>query len=172
LNININNIWPVYYKNKIDASTGELWKIISKAEHLNLVHPFCESNEIINWNGKGSIDVLTYLNGLTYFRNFVSWNEKEGYSLFIGRKRGKKSKVIWEIIEENESTYLKITVYPYLLSSISKFFSFLPHKIFVEPLLRNYLKSVVLGINYYLTNKKPVPRNHFGKHIWFSKFKT
>ncbi len=170
MNININNIWPVYYKNKIDASTVELWEIISREEHLNLVHPFCKSNEIIKWDGKGSTDVLTYLNGLTYFRNFVSWNENEGYSLYIGRKRGKKSKVIWEISKEDENTFLKITVYPYLLSSISKFFSFLPHKIFVEPLLRKYLKSVVFGINFYLTKKRPVPRNHFGKHIWFSKF--
>ena len=170
MNIEKENVWPVFYKKKIDCKPDELWKLISQPNHLNLVHPFCKSNEIVKWKGNGSEDVLVYLNGLTYFRYFIEWKENEGYTLLIGSKRGKKSKVIWEISNENGFTYLKITVFPYLLSSISKFFSFLPHKIFVNPILKNYLKSVLFGINYYITKNSPVPRNNYGKHIWFSKF--
>ena len=56
---------------KIDSSAQELWKIISKPGNLNLTHPFCKKNDIIKWYGKGSKDVLIYLNGLTYFREFT-----------------------------------------------------------------------------------------------------
>ena len=166
----MKNTWPISFKKKINSSIEDLWKIITKPNHLDLVHPFCKSNEVIKWNGKDSKDVLIYLNGLTFFRNFIEWNEKKGYTLLIGRKRGKKSKVVWEITNSKDSTFLKITVYPYLLNSIPKFLSYLPYKIFIGPILKNYLQSVVCGIDWYLTNKKKIPRNYFGKHIWFSKF--
>jgi len=35
--------------------------------------------------------------------------------------------------------------------------------------LENYLRSVIGGINWYLINKEPVSKNHFGTHPWFSK---
>ena len=102
---------------KIDSSAQEVWKIISKPGNLNLTHPFCKKNDIIKWDGKGSKDVLIYLNGLTYFREFTDWKNKIGYTLLIGRKRGPKSKVIWEINSTNNSVCLTITVYPYLLKN-------------------------------------------------------
>jgi hypothetical protein len=34
--------------------------------------------------------------------------------------------------------------------------------------LKKYLKSVLGGIRWYLQNENSVPRNHFGKHKWFS----
>ena len=34
---------------------------------------------------------------------------------------------------------------------------------------KKYLKSVIAGIDYYLKNRKTVPRNYFGKHKWFSE---
>ena len=105
---------------KIDSSAQELWKIISKPGNLNLTHPFCKKNDIIKWDGKGSKDVLIYLNGLTYFREFTDWKNKIGYTLLIGRKRGPKSKVIWEINSTNNSVCLTITVYPYLLKKMAK----------------------------------------------------
>ena len=57
--------WPITLKKKINSSSNDLWKLISEPEHLNLVHPFCRSNEIIVWNEKEHKDVLVYLNGLT-----------------------------------------------------------------------------------------------------------
>ena len=50
-----------------------------------------------------------------------------------------------------------------------KIISYIPHKIIVEPYLKKYLKSVIGGIDYYLKNRKTVPRNYFGKHEWFSE---
>ena len=162
--------WPITLKKKINCSSNDLWKLISEPEHLNLVHPFCKSNEIIVWNEKEHKDVLVYLNGLTYFREFIVWNENKGYKLLIGRKRGKKSKVEWNITTQNNSVFLSITVYPYLLNSWPRLISYFPYILFIKPVLKKYLSSVIGGINWYLTNDKPVPKNHFGKHMWFSKY--
>ena len=79
-----NNSRSISVTQKIDSSALELWKIISKPGNLNLTHPFCKKNDIIKWNGKGSKDILIYLNGLTYFRDFTDWNNQKGYSLLIG----------------------------------------------------------------------------------------
>ena len=161
-------IHSVSYEKKISSSKKELWDLISSPEHLNLVHPFCKSNESIHWDKKKSKDVLVYLNGMVYFRDFTSWEDENGYELMIGRKRGKKSRVVWKIKSDDKSVSLKITVYPYLLSSWPRVMSLIPYKFIISPLLKSYLKSVISGINYYLINQKPVEKNHFGKHIWFS----
>tara|TARA_B100001175_G_C19494336_1_gene634391 strand:+ start:293 stop:793 length:501 start_codon:yes stop_codon:yes gene_type:complete len=165
----MNKSWPIFYKRKIDSTVEDLWKLIAKPGNLNLVHPFCKSNEIIKWDGVGSSDVLVYLNGLTYFREFTEWEINKGYTLLIGSKRGPKSKVVWEITSSNNSTYLSITVYPHLLNNWPKLFSFIPYAILIKPRLKSYLKSVIGGINWHLINKVSLPKNHFGKHIWFSK---
>ncbi len=158
----------VSFEKKIGSSKKELWELISSAEHLNLVHPFCMSNESIHWDKQNSKDVLVYLNGMVYFRDFTSWDDENGYELMIGRKRGKKSRVVWKIKSDDKSVSLKITVFPYLLSNWPRIMSLIPYKFIISPLLKSYLKSVISGINYYLINQKPVKKNHFGKHIWFS----
>ena len=43
---------PVSYEKIISSSKKELWELISSPEHLNLVHPFCKSNESIEWDKK------------------------------------------------------------------------------------------------------------------------
>ena len=90
--VTVNKSRSISITQKIDSSAFELWKIISKPGNLNLTHPYCKKNDIIKWNKKGSKDVLIYLNGLTYFREFTDWDNQKGYSLLIGKKRGPKSK--------------------------------------------------------------------------------
>tara|TARA_B100000989_G_scaffold81062_1_gene57814 strand:- start:34 stop:324 length:291 start_codon:yes stop_codon:yes gene_type:complete len=93
---------------------------------------------------------------------------KRGYSLEIGTKNGRKSLVEWKISTKNQNIYLSIKVYTFFMRDKNLILSFLPHFIFIYPNLRRYLKSVIGGINYYLKNKKRVPRNYFGSHRWFS----
>ena len=83
--------WPISVEKEIDASTEKIWNIISKEGNLNLVHPFCKNNYALAWASENSVDVLEYLNGLTFIREFKTWNPGEGYSLLIGTKKGKKS---------------------------------------------------------------------------------
>lgn len=160
----------VGFEKEIKSSVKNLWKLISTKEHLNIIHPFCMINEAIEWDDTSRKDMLVYLNGLRYFRYFQTWSENEGYSLLIGTKRGKKSEVNWKIRSENDRTFLRISVKPYLFENYPMLIYRFLFYIIVKPMLRSYLKSVLGGIDWYMRNKKPVPRNNFGKHLWFSKF--
>ena len=141
---NLKKSWSVRYKMKIDSNVDDLWNVITKPGHLEMVHPFCKENYPI---------LLVYTNGVKLIREFKSWNEKQGYSLEIGTKNGRKSLVEWEISAENQKTYLSIRVYTFFMRERSLIISFLPHFIFIYPNLRKYLKSVIGGIKYYLKNK-------------------
>jgi|TARA_B000000609_G_scaffold58658_1_gene43453 hypothetical protein len=147
---------------------GELWNAISKENNLNDTHPFCKENEILVWNDENHQDKLVYLNGLTFIREFSEWFEGTGYNLWIGTKRGPKSYVEWRITEHSLGSELKITVYPFFFRKWPKFIAFLPYYLYINPKLTSYLNSVVGGFKWYLDKGTAVPRNHFGKHRWFS----
>ena len=153
---------------QINTTEEELWDVISQPGHLELTHPFSKSHSVISWPGVESKDVLIYLSGLRYERYFTDWNEGKGYTLQIGGKEGKKSKVIWEISSDENNIFLSITIYPHFLANTPRFFSFLPYKLLIRPKLTTYLHSVLGGINYYIVEKESVPKNHFGTHKWFS----
>ena len=125
-------------------------------------------NTIIKWEKGNHSDILEYLNGLVYIRNFYKWEEKRGYSLLIGEEKKQQSKVVWEINSQKNKTFLTITVYPYFIKNSPKFITFFPYYLFVIPKLKSYLKSVINGIDFYIKTKKPIPKNYFGKHSWFS----
>ena len=153
---------------EINATEDELWDVISQPGHLELTHPFSKSHSVTSWPGVESNDVLIYLSGLRYERYFIDWNEGNGYTLQIGGREGKKSKVIWEISSKENKTFLSITIYPHFLANTPRFFSFLPYELLIRPKLTSYLNSVLGGIDYYLVKKESVPKNHFGTHKWFS----
>tara|TARA_Y100000748_G_scaffold237912_1_gene201953 strand:+ start:34 stop:528 length:495 start_codon:yes stop_codon:yes gene_type:complete len=153
---------------EINATEDELWDVISQPGHLELTHPFSKSHSVTSWPGVESNDVLIYLSGLRYERYFTDWSEGNGYTLQIGGREGKKSKVIWEISSEENKTFLSITIYPHFLANTPRFFSFLPYELLIRPKLTSYLNSVLGGIDYYLVKKESVPKNHFGTHKWFS----
>ena len=160
---------PISQSRYFKISADNLWELISSPGNLNDCHPYCLSNDVIQWNEEGHKDCLIYLNGRTYIRKFQSWNEGKGYTLDIGEEGGRQSFVIWSIeeISENKSK-LSITVYPYLLAKLPRIISFLPYTIWIRPRLEKYLKSVLTGFEFVAINNKPVPRNYFGRHPWFS----
>jgi hypothetical protein len=147
----------------------ELWRMISRVDNLNECHPFCRSNKAISWDKNSRQDRLIYLNGMTYIRQFLTWKEGDGYDLIIGKEGGPQSYVVWEIKElGDDKSSLTITVYPYLLTNLSKIISYLPFRFYIQPKLKTYQKSVLNGFRYYNETGKPVPRNHWGRHSWFS----
>jgi hypothetical protein len=167
--ISIKTNSPISVEKSFDVSSDVLWKLISTPGNLNDCHPFCESNELIQWDEDGHVDRLVYLNGRTYIRQFLTWDEGGGYTLRIGEENGLQSFVQWEIdaVSENKSQ-LTITVYPYLLAGFPKIVSFLPYQFWIKPRMRRYLHSVVSGFEYVARTGEPVLRNHFGRHPWFS----
>ena len=165
---NFTKIWKAQYEMKIDSSVASIWEIITKPKNLELVHPFCKSNETINWPGVGSKDILIYHSGLKYIREFLTWDKEKGYSLLIGEKNKDRSYVVWKIFKRGNDNHLKITVYPYFLRDYPKLVSFLPYHLLIIPKLTEYLKNVVRGIDWYLKTGKKIEKNQFGKHSWFS----
>ena len=151
-----------------DCSVESLWEIVSSPNYLNNVHPFCKDNSIIQWNNKHHEDKIIYLNERTYIRRFVSWRDLEGYDLWIGDSNKNQSFVEWRLERVSTGSKLTITVYPFLLSSWPKVFSFLPYFLYINIKLKSYLFSVLSGIEWYVQKKTPVPKNQFGRHSWFS----
>ena len=160
---------PVSNSADFDVSSDKLWEAISEPGNLNDSHPFCESNEVISWEEGDRTDRLVYLSGLNFVRKFKTWEEGAGYTLLIGEEGGSQSYVEWEITPlEDGRSRLTITVYPYILARLPRILAFVPHAIWVRPRLEAYLKSVVSGFRYHLEEGGRVPRDHFGKHPWFS----
>ena len=151
----------------LKKSVEDVWQVISSKNTLELFHPFCSRNKVISW-GDVKVDELVYLNGLTFIREISEWFEGIGYNLWIGTKRGPRSYVEWRIKEHTLGSELTITVYPHLLRKWPRLISFLPYYLYINPKLTSYLNSVVGGFKWYLDKGTAVPRNHFGKHPWFS----
>ena len=151
-----------------DINANQLWELISAEENLNASHPFCKTNEAIEWGDGKYSDRLVYLNNRTYIRKFQTWEEGKGYTLLIGEENGPQTFVEWVIQSLGDKSKLTITIYPFILAKLPKVLAFLPHKLWVQPRLKSYLKSVLMGFNHYATTGEIVPRNHFGKHPWFS----
>ena len=163
----MNNILSIKRTKKLNFSKDEVWNVITTPNYLNETHPFCKNNTVVSWPGIGSKDILEYLSGLTFEREFTQWDEN-GYDLIIGTKNGKKSKVKWRLSGNEESSKLSIQINTYPLKKFPGPLYIVPFVFQINPQLSRYLDSVLGGIEYFLKNKNPVPRNHFGTHKWFS----
>ena len=153
----------------INSSVDKIWQVISKPGHLESVHPFCKINSIIEFkNDEIKKDLIIYSNNLTYIRTFVTWDFEKGYELLIGKKNGKKSKVKWSIETNLNGSFLNITIIPYKTSRVNKIIYPLFHYFIIKPKLKKYLFSVLNGVKWNVEKKKPVMKNQFGKHSWFS----
>ena len=153
----------LFLKHRLD----DVWKVISAKEALELFHPYCLQNKVILW-GNVKVDEIVYLNGLTFVREFTSWKVNHGFELTIGKKDGKKSKVKWEIKKSGSGCLISITVWPYKSNKVHKILYPLVNFFILRPKLKRYLGFVLMGLDFYLTNKRVVKNNQFGRHPWFS----
>ena len=65
---NLKKSWSVGYKMKVDSNVDDLWNIITKPGHLEMVHPFAK--KLPNFRDKeNSKDVLVYTNGVKLIRS-------------------------------------------------------------------------------------------------------
>ena len=151
-----------------DCSVENLWEVVSSPNYLNNVHPLCKENSIIKWDNDHHEDKIVYLNDRTYVRKFVSWRTLKGYDLWIGDNNKDQSYVEWRLEKVGSTSKVTITVYPFLLSTWPRIFSFLPYFLYINIKLKSYLFSVLSGIDWYIKENTPVLKNQFGKHTWFS----
>lgn len=155
------------------ATREELWGLISRPGHLELCHPFCAQNPVVRWPGANAVDEVHYLNGWMFERRFERWFDGTGYDLRIGRPGGRVSFVEWRILDSSGGlAALRISVHPYLLRDLPAPLRWVPHVLYVRPMLRKYLDSVTRGVDWYLSRGEPVSNDQFGRHAWFSGSRT
>ena len=161
--------WPITISRVINASACDVWSVISSPGILEKCHPFCAQNPVHVWSGADSRDEIHYLNGLIYERRFYQWQEGSGYDLEIFQEGRVLAKVMWRVSEIwDQGCKLQITIYPRLPWKHPVFINWLIYRFRLRPMLGRYLKSVIMGFEWYVTRRNPVTQNHFGKHPWFS----
>jgi hypothetical protein len=163
------SFWCVSRGVKIPAPTEVVWEAIAAPGNLEACHPFVSENPVEKWPGAGAKDMVRYYSGLTYYREFCAWEGGQGYDLLIGKKRKLNSKVFWRVEScgEKEST-LSITVRFLEKPGLKVLYYWFPILVYLRPLMKKYLDSVVGGYKYFITTGEPVPRNHFGALMPFS----
>ncbi|MDJ0767184.1 MAG: hypothetical protein QNJ12_00265 [Ilumatobacter sp.] len=168
-------LWPaVTVTRTIGATPGELWAAISMPGNLELAHPFCDTNPVEVWPGIGARDEIHYLSGWVYRRECTGWIDGVGYDLSVGGAGEQPSHVAWRIATDRSATgeagaSLTITIRPRSIDGIPKVAQRPVQFVYVRRQLRNYLESVVRGFDWYVTTGRPVSRNQFGRHRWFSE---
>jgi len=165
-----NSRWAVSVSQRIAAPREEVWRVISSPGNLESSHPFCTKNPVHEWGGANSRDEIHYLSGWSYERRFSEWHDGRGYDLETYRGDKRIASVSWRITEEDDATsMLEITVYPHVLQKWPAIARWFAYWLRIKPYLRSYLRSVVMGFEWYITKGERVPRDAFGKHPWFSK---
>ena len=152
----------------LNHSRFRVWKVVSSKSALELFHPFCAGNPVLIWSEQKK-DKIIYLNGLEYIREFSKWTPNSGFELSIGKEKGKKSNVMWQLEDHGERCSLSISIHPYKTSKVPKYMYAFIYLFIIKPKLEQYLKNVLKGLEYYLDNQIPVKKNHFGQHSWFSQ---
>ncbi len=159
---------PVVLRQEIAAPVTEVWEVISKAGHLEECHPFCAANPVDAWPGLGSRDHLHYYSGRTISRRFVGWHDGVGYDIEITDPRGVVAEAEWRLSGHRAASELTIAITPHLLGGLPRVLRWVPDRILMRPRLARYLRAVLSGIEWRVTTGRPVRRNQFGPHPWFS----
>ena len=142
-----------------------LWDLIAEPRALEKFHPFCKENKIITWSGDNRSDFIVYANNNVFTRNFTEWREKCNFVLDIS-DGNYDATVEWRIDRQEDRSKLTITIIPKFLPK-----NFLIRnlaKIYIRKRLTEYLSDIFKGLEYFISNNKKVPLNHFGTHKWFS----
>jgi hypothetical protein len=157
----------VRVRHAIAAPADRVWAAISAPGYLEDCHPFCERNPVTSWPGSGSRDEVHYLSGWVYERRFVRWIDGAGYDLEIGSRGEAASFVTWRIEPDGAGACaLTITILPRPVGPAG--LRRLASLVYVRPLLRRYLRSVVRGVEWFVVRGEPVTHDRFGSHPWFS----
>ena len=170
-----NSTLPIYSVSEqisVEVSPQKLWKFISMPENLNLCHPYCKINTVQKWGGIGAKDTLKYYNGLTLHREFIEWNEGQGYTLVIGKKDVATARVTWQIntlSEETAELSIGIELLPDVaLRRYAPWLRGLIRRFYFIPKMQHYIHTVVKGFKYYAEHETPVTKNQFGYNAMFS----
>ena len=150
--------------------TDRMWQVISKPGYLELCHPFCERNPVQRWNGDDADDTIHYYSGRMVHRRFTVWLEGAGYDLVVVDKAEvEQASVRWRIEPEGHtSCRLTVSLRILFLDQLPFAVRWMSYRLVARSRMKRYLEAVVAGVVYYAETGRPVVRNQFGSHRWFS----
>lgn len=152
-----------------DVPAERVWEAMATPGALARYHPFCVENPVVSWPGVDSRDTIRYLSGLRLHRRFTAWEEGRGYELEIGNSRIGTSRVRWELVPVGaEESKLTIRIWPAALPGYPAGLQWALRRWYLLPVLRRYLRSVLRGLDHYLTTGADVEPNQFGRVRLFS----
>lgn len=167
--------FKVSFYSEINAPVARVWEVISSPGNLNNCHPYCKNNSVVKWGGVGAEDGIEYYNGLKLKRVFTQWDEGSGYTLLIGKGKVAVAEVFWEITcltKEVSGFSIKISMLPdIVLRKYPKWLRPLTRKVYLRPIMSQYIQAVVKGFKYFIETGKPVKKNQFGYNRMFSTIK-
>lgn len=153
---------------KIAAPADAVWGLIATPGHLAECHPFCAANPVDVWPGVGSRDHIEYYSGRVITRRFVAWHGASGYDIEITDATGAVADVTWRLSDDGTGSVLAIGITPRMLDEMPAGLRWAQNRALLRPMLSRYLRSVLAGIEWRVTTGRPVRRNQFGAHRWFS----
>ena len=154
---------------EIDVPAQALWEVIAEPGSLAHYHPFCAATEVERWPGTGSRDSITYLSGIRYRRNFVSWHEGVGYDVELGDPPNQTARVLWRIEPTSRRTCrLSIEVFPLLKADQSEEKKRAYQERLFGEVLQHYLECVVAGVKFFATTGNAVTKDQFGTNPLYS----
>ncbi len=161
--------WPIPLSRMMAVPAERLWETITTPGILEQSHPFVDKNPAERWSGVGSRDTIYYHSGLTLDRHITHWIEGVGYDLDATDQQGRTSHVIWRIHDvDGARSTLTIAIMPYLFQRVPRPLRWFLHHLYLRPMIRRYLDSVLKGFEVYITTGQTVRRNQFGSHAVFS----
>lgn len=143
--------------------------MISTPGNLTACHPFCAANPVHAWPGVGAHDTIAYHNGREVERHFTAWREGEGYDLEVHDSGGVLASVSWRLVVVPKGSELTIELTPLMLGGAPVGLRRALRAAVVGPMMRRYLRAVLRGVEWRVTTGRPVERNQFGAHPWFSR---
>ena len=79
--------------------------------------------------------------------------------------------MVWDLKSSNQGVILSITVTPYVSKKYNKVLSFILMKIYIIPLLNNYLENVTKGIKLYVEKGSSIKKINLVNINGFHRFK-
>jgi hypothetical protein len=159
---------PVSCSREIAAPAGAVWGLIATPGHLAECHPFCAANPVDVWPGVGFRDHIEYYGGRVITRRFVEWQDGAGYDIDITDANGAVADVTWRLSGDRNGSVLTIAITPRMVDQVPAGLRWAQNRLLFRPMLSRYLRSVLTSIEWRVTTGRPVQRNQFGTHRWFS----
>lgn len=153
----------------INTGASDVWAAIAEVGNLTNVHPFCASNDVEQWPGRGARDHVRYYSGVHYERDVLDWRDGSGYDLAVGPPSGKIAIARWWIdsLGSNRCRF-GIEVTSFVRGDVTAAARDRYENTVIKGAIPPYLDAVVRGVGHYSETGTPVIRNQFGAHDIYS----